>query len=149
MGEDTEEKLVVGGDTEEKVVMGGDTDAEEKLDVGDEGNDKAIVFWADVMLGRGDVDALVVETTEILVEVVVMVMDSVTVGATGVGVAGINRTVTGVGVVEAAILGPADKLVAEGLLLFCGFDSLALSDGKLIIETEEERVVGPSDTSGM
>ena len=145
MGEDTEEKLVVGGDTEEKVVMGGDADAEEKLDVGDEGNDKAIVFWADVMLGRGDVDALVVETTEILVEVVVMIMDSVTVGATGVGVAGINRTVTGV--VEAAILGPADKLVAEGLLLVCGFDSL--SDGKLIIETEEERVVGPSDTSGM
>ena len=88
------------------------------------------------MLGRRDVDVLVVETTEILVEVVVMVMDSVTVGATGVGVAGINRTVTGVGVVEAV-----DKLVADGLLLVCGFDSL--SDGKLIIETEEERVVGP------
>ena len=97
------------------------------------------------MLGRRDVDVLVVETTEILVEVVVMVMDSVTVGAAGVGVAGINRTVTGV--VEAATLGPAVKLVAEGLLLVCGFDSL--SDGKLIIETEEERVVGPSDTSGM
>ena len=95
-----------------------------------------------MMLGRRDVDVLVVETTEILVEVVVMVMDSVTVGAAGVGVAGINRTVTGVGVVEAV-----DKLVADGLLLVCGFDSL--SDGKLIIETEEERVVGPSDTSGM